>query len=275
MSGLILSSFFYWGIVVRLLQLTDLHVFAEPGVRLKGIPTRETLHDVVEFIRSNEAPFDHVIVTGDHTHDERPESYQAVADVLSCWRDRLHVVPGNHDDRAVLREVFGDMVPGSGTELINFRIVANGWLLVGLDTHVPGQVPGLIDQAQVDWLRQCADQSDAASIAVFLHHPPVDVGSVWMDAIGLEGRELLQASLRDLPQIRLLCCGHVHHEFMATCGNAMICTTPSTGVQFDPSGSSATFAADAPGYRVVEFDGPSFSTHVVRLPDVKYKPVDD
>ena len=35
---------------VRILQLTDLHVFKDPEVRLKGIPTRELLEDVVRHI---------------------------------------------------------------------------------------------------------------------------------------------------------------------------------------------------------------------------------
>ena len=56
--------------------------------------------------------FDHVVVTGDHTHDELPESYQAVRQILSPWLDRLWQVPGNHDDRTVLRSVFGDRISG-------------------------------------------------------------------------------------------------------------------------------------------------------------------
>lgn len=266
---------FFWALHLRILQLTDLHVFAQPEARLKGIPTRECLQDVVRYIQQNELPFDHVVVTGDHTHDELHESYQVVWEILSGWQDRLHVVPGNHDDRVVLRDVFGKIVSGTGQQLINFEFHEDHWQFLGLDTHVPGEVPGLIEQSQIDWLQQRLQSSDAANTALFFHHPPVDVKSVWMDSIGLKGRVLLQSVIQSTPRIRLVCCGHVHHDFHATLGNADVFTTPSTGIQFDPAGSVATFAADAPGYRVLEISGADFTTKVGRLPKVKYTPVND
>ncbi|APZ90813.1 metallophosphoesterase family protein [Fuerstiella marisgermanici] len=260
---------------MRILQLTDLHIFAAPNVRLKGIPTRESLQDVVVHVLATEQPFDHVIITGDHTHDERPESYQAVRDILAPWSDRLSQIPGNHDDRAVLRQVFSDRVARSDSDRINFQRTAGDWLLLGLDTHVPGEVAGNIEERQIAWLTERLSASDQPSVALFLHHPPVEIGSEWMDAIGLNGRELLQEVVKNDDRIRLICCGHVHHEFQSTIGNAAVFTTPSTGIQFDPAGATPNFAADAPGYRVIEFDGADFETHVGRLPTVKYVPDND
>ncbi|MCA9064496.1 MAG: metallophosphoesterase, partial [Planctomycetaceae bacterium] len=127
---------------IRILQLSDLHVFAAPETRLKGIPTRELLQDVVQFVRETEAEFDHVVVTGDHTHDETPEAYAAVRHILLPWSDRLHQVPGNHDDRSVLAEQFPGTAPISPESRIQFRFSTGDWLCIGLDTHVPGQVSG-------------------------------------------------------------------------------------------------------------------------------------
>lgn len=76
-------------------------------------------------------------------------------------------------------------------------------------------------------------------------------------------------------RIRLVCCGHVHHEFESQIGSAKIYATPSTGLQFNPAGAVANFAADAPGYRVIEVDSEGFTTNVVRLPEVRYTPVAD
>ena len=58
----------------RILQLTDLHVFRDPEARLKGIPTFQLLCDVVEHIKHSGEKFDFVVITGDNTHDELPES---------------------------------------------------------------------------------------------------------------------------------------------------------------------------------------------------------
>lgn len=259
--------------MIRILQLTDLHVFATPNGRLKGIPTRESLQDVVAFVLQNEQPFDHVVVTGDHTHDELPASYKAVADILQPWVDRLWQVPGNHDERAILRNAFSSRICGDGEQEIQFEFETGEWHLIGLDTHLPGEVSGQITEAQIDWLTSVLNHSKATSVALFMHHPPVDVNSVWMDAIGLHNRELLQKVVTADERIRLICCGHVHHEFESAIGVARVLTTPSTGIQFSPDGDTPNFVAGAPGYRVIELDGPNFSTHVVRLPEIKYSPV--
>lgn len=261
--------------MTRILQLTDLHVFAEPNETLKGIPTRESLQDVVAYITANEASFDHVIVTGDHTHDELMASYEAVRSLLAPWHDRLWQVPGNHDDRALLRSCFPERISGSGDEQIRFQFSAGPWLCVGLDTHLPGEVAGNIDLEQITWLRKLLKESPAERIALFLHHPPIDVNSVWMNQIGLAGREMLQEIVEDDRRIKLICCGHVHHEFEGSCEHAAVYATPATGIQFDPAGDAPNFAADAPGYRVIEFDSKWFATHVVRLPEAKYSPVTD
>ena len=261
--------------MIRILQLTDLHVFATPNERLKGIPTRESLQEVVQFISQNEQPFAHVVVTGDHTHDELPDSYAAVAEILQPWADRLWQISGNHDDRSILRNTFSNRISGEGDQHVQFEFTAADWHLIGLDTQLPGEVSGQINEPQIEWLTSILDQTAAKSVALFMHHPPVDVNSVWMDAIGLKNRELLQKVVMADERVRLICCGHVHHEFESAIGPAKVMTTPSTGIQFSPEGDTPNFAADAPGYRVIELDGQTFSTHVVRVPEIRYSPVTD
>ena len=258
--------------IIRILQLTDLHVLKDADARLKGIPTHELLQDVVRHIVDSGVQFDHVIVTGDHTHDELPESYAAVRDILNPWIDRLWQVPGNHDDRTVLRSVFGDRISGKGQELINFSFESGAWLCLGLDTHVPGSVPGLIEADQVDWVRSQLAESKSLFAVLFFHHPPVDVGSLWMDPIGLTGKELLQDLFQQESRIRLVCCGHVHHEFRCRLGHAEIVTTPSTAIQFSPEGSALNLVAAPPGYRIIELAEDGCSTRVVRLPEIRFTP---
>lgn len=256
--------------MTRVLQITDLHVFATPNERLKGIPTRESLQKVVDYILQNEKPFEHVIVTGDHTHDELTASYEAVAEILSPWKDRLRQVPGNHDERSIMRQVFGSRISGDGEQLIQFEFSVGEWLMIGLDTHLPGEVSGQITDQQVAELQSLLDQSTASSVALFMHHPPVDVNSVWMDAIGLQNRERLQQVVNSDNRIKLICCGHVHHEFQLPLGQAAVLTTPSTGIQFNPASDMPSFVQASPGYRVIELMGAKFNTHVVRIPDVLY-----
>ena len=110
--------------VTRIVQLTDLHLFEAPDQRLFGIPTRELLLDVVAHVREHAGRVDHLVVTGDHTHDELTVSYEAVREILRPWHDRLWLVPGNHEDRTRLRSTFDDRIRGTGAERIDFAFAA-------------------------------------------------------------------------------------------------------------------------------------------------------
>jgi 3',5'-cyclic AMP phosphodiesterase CpdA len=211
-------------------------------------------------------------VTGDHTHDERPETYAFVRELLAPFLDRLWLVPGNHDDRALLRSTFPDRIPANGDARLTFAFRAGDWVCLGLDTHVPGAVPGLLGAEQVAWISDQLDEHRARAAVLFMHHPPVDIGVSWLDRIGLEDAHLLREALARDPRIRLVCCGHVHHESSHRVAGAEVVTVPSTGLQFSPTSDVAQFATAPPGYRVIELDEGGYSTRVVRLPVARYVP---
>lgn len=255
--------------IFRLVQLTDLHLFADHNVTLKGIPTRDCLLDVLRLITEQETDFEHLIVTGDHTHDELPATYQDVRLLLSPWISRLHIVPGNHDDRPLIQATFPDVVPESAR--LTFSFECHDWHFIGLDSHCPGEVYGTLGADQLDWFAKLV-QSIPGPIGVFMHHPPIPMNSPWMDRISLTDDSQMQQIVRDNPQIRFVSCGHVHHESAHKLGTADVLTTPSTGLQFDPNGDEPAFADEPPGYRVFEFDGTVFQTEVRRLTENRFHP---
>jgi len=257
---------------VRILQLSDLHLFADPDGILFGIPTRTLLRDVLAHVEASGLQPDHVVVTGDHTHDELPATYAAVRELLGPYLDRLHLVPGNHDDRAGLRAAFPDCIGGAGPDRCTFAFEADGWLCLGLDTQIPGEVPGRIGEEQLGWVRAQIAERQPRGVILFMHHQPVVLDVAWLDAIGVEDKAALQELLEEEPRIRLVCCGHVHHESAHRVGAATVVTTPSTGLQFSPTSEAAEFVPAAPGYRIIELDGGSCVTRVVRLPEARYAP---
>lgn len=258
--------------MTRILHLTDLHLLSDPDERLHGIPTRELLKEVLAQIHDSGETVDHLVVTGDHAHDELTETYDDVREILRPWLDRLWQVPGNHDDRATLRSVFPDRIAGEAADRIDFSFRAGGWLCLGVDTQVTGEVHGRIDRDRVGWIRRQVDNHRPQGAVLFMHHPPVTLGCAWLDRIGLEGKELLQDLFVEDPRIRLVCSGHVHHESSHRVGAADVVTTPSTGLQFSAVSDEPLFVQAPPGYRIVELNGEELSTRVVRLPEARYSP---
>ena len=258
---------------VRILQLTDLHLFADPDARLKGIPTRETLRDVLEFAETHDGPYDLLVITGDLAHDELPESYRALRALLGERVARCRLIPGNHDNRRSLRDLFPEVV-AAGQGPITFSLSAGGWQLIGLDTHVPGEVSGRIDTDQLAWLADQLSRSPQRPTLLFMHHPPIPVGVAWLDRIGLEDAEPFCRLIESSPQVRVISAGHVHHEFQGRLGQASVLTTPSTGLQFLPAGEESAWTTDPPGYRFFTLTDDRYETQVVRLPELKYAPCD-
>ena len=83
-----------------------------------------------------------------------------------------------------------------------------------------------------------------------MHHPPIAVGTAWIDAIGLADRTVLADQVAASASCRGILAGHVHQAFTGRLGDCPIWTTPSTMRQFRPG--ATTFTEDkavAPGWR--------------------------
>lgn len=250
---------------MRILHLTDLHLFADPQERLMDVPTRQTFHDVLEHVRSHQADFDRLVVTGDLAHDERRETYFVLRDLLGDWTARGLFIPGNHDHRPSLQEAFPERTAFVG-DALPFSSPAGNWQLIGLDSHVPGEVGGRLDNEQMFWLkRELGEHADRPTI-LFLHHPPYSVDTPWLDRIGLQNPEILTGLIDRAPQVRAVCCGHVHQEYRRRVGQAEFLTTPSTCAQFAPGTDDLVIDSRPPGYRVFDLGEEALQSEVVRLP---------
>lgn len=248
----------------RAIQLTDCHLFADPAQALRGIVTWPRLTAVLADIRRRFPDFDLLVLSGDTAHDEALATYQAVRRELADWIDRVRIVPGNHDDRQGLRQVF----PYSSGDLagrVTFHQQWDDWQAIGLDSQRPGELPGSLGAKQLAWLHVRLATTPSIPTLLFLHHPPVAMHSPWLDEIGLRDSAELERLLRDYPQVRLIACGHVHQELAAALGGATVVTTPAVGPQFRPRTATLEIEWAPPAYRVVELaaDG-TWSTQVLR-----------
>lgn len=252
---------------LRLIHITDCHLFAAPVTLLKDISTRERLEQVLKALQPELSRAERLIVTGDLTHDERVETYQVLRELLAEWLPKHRLLPGNHDDRALMRQVFGDVIQTAGPRNV-FRETVGNWLLIGLDTQIPGSLSGEVGDEQLAWLEQ---QLAASSLptAIFMHHPSLDISSSWLDKIGLTDASALWQLLTRFPQVRVLCGGHVHQEWTASRGSVLVLATPSTAVQFQPESELLVVDDVPPGYRILELaDDGSVQTRVIRVPAV-------
>lgn len=250
---------------LRIIQISDCHLFADPAAQLKGICTQERLNWILQALRTERQQPDLLILTGDLTHDEKRETYSSLHQQLAPWREKLRVLAGNHDDRAGLSEFF-PQPPMSDEGRILFAENAGNWKLIGLDSQLTGASKGFLGKVQLNWLASQLAAQPTHPTALFLHHPPVQVGSLWLDQIGLEDAAEFWEVIMRFSQVKVICAGHVHQELAITRGNVLVLATPSTGVQFLPQASTLAIDSVPPGFRVMELDDSGeVRTRVVRI----------
>ncbi|MGI9321172.1 MAG: metallophosphoesterase, partial [Thiogranum sp.] len=80
---------------IRILQLSDLHLYQDRDGHLHGVPTWATFRAVLEQVRSQQDDFDYLVLTGDLAQDEALETYLMLREALAGWVERCRIIPGN------------------------------------------------------------------------------------------------------------------------------------------------------------------------------------
>ncbi len=214
-------------------QITDLHVGDRLEVDGREIDTLEGMHRAVAHLNALVPRPDAVVVTGDLVAEETPANYQSVAAALDALTMPSYVIPGNHDDRGQIREVFGgDGYFARVGEFLHYTVEGFDLRLVALDTHDPGKESGLLCQGRLDWLdARLAEARDRPAL-IFMHHPPFDAGIADFDIIGLSGRDGFAEIIARNPQVQAIACGHVHRDIALSWCGTLVAVTPSTGYQY-------------------------------------------
>lgn len=245
---------------LRLLQLTDSHLFADPGGRLLGITTRASFEAVLDLALDGTPKADALVLTGDLVHDESSTGYRYLRETLKLTGLPHYCIAGNHDRPPLLSEHLG----AAGLGSVALRRL-HSWNLIFMDSSEAGRDGGRLDS---DQMRQLEDllTGDAAPALLFLHHHPIPVQSAWMDTMGVDnGAELLGLCARH-PQVKAIVFGHIHQSFECRQGALQILGAPSTCIQFLPG--SASFALDQrpPGYReLLLYPDGRLTSQVIRL----------
>ena len=71
---------------VRIVQLSDLHLYRDPDSLLAGVPTWATFRAVLDLVSRQQDDFDYLILTGDLAQDEALETYKMLRETLgNAW----------------------------------------------------------------------------------------------------------------------------------------------------------------------------------------------
>jgi 3',5'-cyclic-AMP phosphodiesterase len=136
-------------------QISDMHVKAPGELLYRRIDTAAYLAQAVAHIMALDPRPDVALATGDLVEAGKPEEYAHLRQLLAPLAMPVHLIPGNHDAREALREVFADhaYLPKSG--FLHYTIESYPVRLVALDSLVPGKTHGELCNERLDWPIWC------------------------------------------------------------------------------------------------------------------------
>lgn len=260
------------GANIRILQITDTHLFAGEDETLLGVNTLRSYSAVLKAVQAEQRHFDLVVATGDLAQDHSPQAYRHFATRIARLPAPCVWLPGNHDFQPAMVDVLAEC----GISCAKQVLIGDEWQLLLLDSQVYGVPHGELSDYQLEWLAQAlADQPERHTL-LLLHHHPFPSGCLWLDQHSLRNAHMLAEVLQPHQRVKILLCGHIHQELDVDWLGRRVLATPSTCVQFKPHCTNFTIDTLGPGWRYLDLlPGGAVQTEVRRLDGTEHLPDTD
>lgn len=232
---------------VRILHVTDPHLFADESSSLRGTVTHDSLSGVLDHYRQSDWTADLIAMTGDVIQDDTPAAYDRFVSIFEPLGLPVYCVPGNHDVRPLMRHALS-RPPFYYCD----SVIVRNWLITGIDSCLDEDAGGRVSDEELRRLETVITTTSATHVAVCLHHPPLPMNSKWLDQVGLRNAQDFLDVLVRAGNVRAAFFGHVHQQFDGFFETVRIIGTPSTCRQFKPGSDDFALDEQPPAYRRIE-----------------------
>lgn len=209
-------------------QISDLHLRTD-GRLLKGkVDTVAALGAGIEHLNKLSPRPDLVLATGDLVNKAHKQDYKTMAREFERLEMPVYVIPGNHDDRDMMREYFADKgYLSESSPFLHYVLDDYPLRLIGLDTKREGHDGGQMCDARLDWLEKTLSAAPERPTMIFMHHPPFITGIGFMDTLEFIGARKMEGIVKGQPQVAGVVCGHIHRPISVAWGGTIACASPS------------------------------------------------
>ncbi len=221
--------------IVKLLQITDPHLFKDTSKELLGINTHESFSQVLKEIQAESFDYDVVLATGDLVQDSSDEGYLRFIEMVKPLNKSVFWLPGNHDFQPKMVEHLSQPPINASKHLL----LGKHWQVILLDSQVSGVPHGELSAYQLDWLKT---------------HEFSEV-------------------LAQFNNVKGILYGHIHQEVDGYWQGYQTMATPATCIQFKPDSNHFALDTLQPGWREIELypDG-RIETRVKRIKQKTFLP---
>jgi 3',5'-cyclic-AMP phosphodiesterase len=234
-------------------QISDLHVRTRGEIAYGHVDTAMALSRCVDELNRFRPQPNMVVISGDLADTPTANEYDHLKILLAPLEIPFLAIPGNHDERALMRAALPDQPYAQSTGALNMVGRVGNLDIVLIDSTVPGEPHGELDATTLSWLEATLATSTTRPALVFLHHPPFITGIDHMDRQNLRNAHELAAVLLRYARARLIAAGHVHRATLATFAGvpATICPAPNHAVALDLEAKyPPSFKIEPPGFHL-------------------------
>ena len=244
---------------VRIAQISDCHLPANPQHTYRGINPYRNLEALLEKVKSLQP--DLILVTGDLSEDGSESSYRLIQYLFDPLGVPVLALPGNHDDPSLLADAY----PGSPTDSVQATQHGN-WQIIRLNSCTTDEPHGRLSEATLQELAATLEQNTGHPRLLALHHQPLTIDSPWIDKYRLFEPEPFLKLLDQYVDIRAVAWGHVHQVFEADRQGIAMLGGPSSAINGIPGAEKFTPDTLGPACRWLDLRADdSLQSHIVSV----------
>ena len=248
---------------IRILQITDLHLFGDKQKTLVGINPYRSLQKVLNEVKldiQTRKP-DLIVFTGDISQDFSEASYEIAAQIFAELSCPFIITLGNHDREEMAKHLFPDF-----DAIAQKSPHIGNWHIITLNSHWLDHVNGLLTEKELTFLEKELNAANNEPTMIFLHHQAWETQCLWINRIGVSNRDAFMKIIENHTNIKAVICGHIHHETFMHLNGIDFRSTPSTCWQFTPETNEFKLDRAMPGYRTLDlFANGTYATKIIRV----------
>jgi 3',5'-cyclic AMP phosphodiesterase CpdA len=222
-----------------LVQISDIHLTAS-GSLPPGVRPRDNLLNGLRLLETAGIRPDMFVLTGDLADAGDGACYDDLAAILAdtARGSGADVVclPGNHDDRGAFRRHL--LIEPASDGPINQTRWRAGLRIIALDSTIPGEAGGALDDQTLGYLRSELRTPAPDGTVVALHHPPIPSPIRYMSRLALRDPGRLEEAIAG-SDVRIVLSGHNHHEALGMLGTIPVWVSPAASYRADTASTQA------------------------------------
>ena len=245
-------------------QISDSHFVGKNQKLFDKYDTYSRFIDTIKTCNKLKNKPDIYIISGDLIHDD-DIFYNDFFELCSKLNKPVYPLMGNHDKRESLKKyIKPNLIDKNG--YLNYVISSYPLKIICIDTAIENEIEGHITSSSMEWIEEELKKNQSKPVIIFMHHPPIEIGSVLFDHIKCNNGEKFINLIHQYNNVKEVIFGHVHCFFNKFINGVEFSSCPSASIQYPiDAKSNKNIKLDTKGYiKLISFnDGKISKKHIL------------